>query len=1276
MATPKKKTETENKLDPKKKVTAKKKAASKKKAVTKKKVPVKKKAVPKKKAAPKKKIAVKKKVAPKKKVAVKKKAVPKKKAATKRKIDPNIVQRQASDPTQSVWVSASAGTGKTKVLTDRVLRLLLSGSKPENILCMTFTNAAASVMKTRIREVLSEWSTCSDRVLETKLKNMTGKKPDLKMRKRARQLLAEFLEAPGGMKIQTIHSFSQSLLRRFPIESGIPPYFNVLDDQTASELMRDAQAEVLNEVQKNPNTLLSQSVKMITPEVSEEDFIALIGEISYRRSELNKIFKNHGGIENTIKAVYDYVEAPQDLTARKIRKQICSETGYNGNRPDLTGLKEAATLLSTGSASDQEKSAMIREWLEYPEDRMDMYLDYIRVFLTSTDEPRKRMATKKCEEALPALEAEASRLLTGMEDIKTANVARGTESLLIFANAILEKYEERKKALNLLDYDDLIHGANDLLADQDTTSWVLRKLDGNLEHILVDEAQDTNPDQWKIVASIIHEFFHGADKPKGKKKTMFVVGDEKQSIFSFQRADPKIFNERRKYFEKEVTKAGGKWKSVDMGVTFRSSPAIMTAVDAVFANKKASDGLFFDDDIEVTHDAFRQGQSGTVEIHPVITHKAPMPIEPWSLPLETTEEEDPAIEMAEKIADQVKEWLDSGEKLKARGRPISPADIMILVRRRSAFVDHVVRALKKRDVPVAGADRMSLREQIVVMDLVALAEFSLMPDDDFKLATVLKSPLVGLNDQELEDITLGRKGTLWEALEQKANKEKNEHSPYTKAYVYLSQMKEDALTKRPYDFYFQALMNDCPANEKSGIFALYSRLGFDAEDPLVEFMNAVERFEQSHSPILQGFLSWLEAGQAEVKREMSMDANNPKVHIMTIHGAKGLEAPIVFLADTTTIPSDNTRTRPKLLWPDGDRVVPLWVPRSDLENKKFIAERQKAEIERDREYRRLLYVALTRAADRLYVHGYQNKKNRSSECWYDLIKDGITENLKNDISLLDKDAKETTTEDEENIIQFHVPQTARAKNDGMKPVKKARRVGVPAWARNMPQSPGAPVKTFRPSDAGQKSSNDNQIKKSVNVPSPLTQFNEHAGKKIGTIVHGLLEFIPNLPEKERKSATAAYLAKPGFGLYKKTQDDLSKQVLSVINNPEFAGLFGKNSRPEVNITGMIEQNGEKKKLSGQIDRLVITEKEVLIVDYKSNLKIPKTDEDIPDMYVTQMAAYRQALKEIYPDKKIKCLLLWTRESKMQEVPEKMMNKAVQVINITSANYEGPKRPKR
>lgn len=1175
-------------------------------------------------------------------------------------LDPDKVQRQASDPAASVWLTANAGTGKTKVLTDRVLRLLLDGNAPEDILCVTFTTAAAALMQKRIRRELSIWSTCNDAELDKHLKRLTGNKPDAKTRNHARQLFTRFLEAPEGIKIQTIHSLSQTLIQKFPIESGVPPSFKVMDEEDAYSILRDAQAEILNAVQDDSKSALAAAVKLITPEVGEEQFISLVNNVVSHRKAFRRMLNEHGGVEKTIDAVYDYLDAKPGLSIREIKMMMGDEQSAVVQGPDIHSLRDAAKILSNGSKTDKEKAETLNVWLNASvEERSLMFDEYCKIFLTDSGDMRKTLATKQAEDARDILFAEAHRLTDGLEEIRTVSVARGTEALLVLGNAVLDAYEKRKKALNYLDYDDLIDKAATLMRDETKADWVLRKMPGDLKHILVDEAQDTSPEQWRIVAALMTGLT--ADKRTAKNKTLFVVGDEKQSIFSFQGADPKEFMARKKFFEKLIKDAGGTWRNVDMDITFRSTQGILDSVDAVFKREDAASGIRGETDKDVSHKSFREGHGGLVEINPpVIGKRAKSEIEPWSLPDEMEDISDAGLDLAEEIADRIQGWLESGEQLETRGRAIIPSDIMILVRRRSTFINYLVRSLKRRDIPVAGVDRMVLSEQLAIKDLLALGETLLHPSDDYKMAVLLKSPIIGMTDLQLENLALGRKGTLWDELKDRAQSKAKKNAVYKKAYDYLNGLSEKLNTQSVYEFYSNVLMQKCPSSEKSGLASVYKRLGNEAEDPMVEFLNALERFEKDHPPSLQGFIHWLEAGEAEIKREISLDASQPKINIMTVHGAKGLEAPIVILPDTTGIPNDNIAARPRLLWPVGERKVPLWVPTTSQENQIFRREKAIVEEARDNEFKRLLYVAMTRAADRLYVYGYQNRDHLRGLSWHKMISDGLTEHLGDKLEITDVDGREDLPR-----ITYKTDQIAAPKNDGVKTKIRQKKTIMPEWARVAPKAEPKKNPVFTPSQAlhDKKAGNDNQTTR----PSPLQEKGEKFDVfKRGTITHHLLEFLPRMAEGKRASVAKRYLAQPAWKLSDKQQTEMWDQINAVLNSPDYAFVFGLGSRAEVNISGTVKINGQDHQLNGQIDRLVVRGDDIWIVDYKSNYNIPEKNEDTPPAYLAQMAAYQYVLREIYPDKNIKCGLLWTRAPKMQELPQKSLDQMAKKMGLGQA----------
>lgn len=1142
-------------------------------------------------------------------------------------LDPNVKQRLASDPLSSVWVGASAGSGKTKVLTDRVLRLMLAGTAPARILCLTFTKAAAAEMSIRINRTLGIWATLPDADLEDRLYDLCGERPTAETRTAARRLFAQVVDCPGGMKIQTIHAFCQSLLRRFPLEAGLAPHFEVMDERTSAGLLTEARDEVLHAGRAAPDTPLGKAMARLTADLNAEEFADILAELANERGRIQRLFERYKGLDGATEAVHRELGVEPGTTEADILHEACADDAL-----DVPTLREACRALSTGTKTDEERGIGIQGWLDAAESRVRAFQAYARLFLTAEGTARKTLITKKPATAFPAaltaLEREAERLVSLMKRVKSAGVAASTTALLTLAEALLHAYDAKKKGKALLDYDDLILSANALLRGKDgvpAVPWVLFKLDGGLDHILIDEAQDTNPEQWAVVSSIAEEFFAdlSAHNSTGVTRTVFAVGDEKQSIFSFQRADPAEFARMRRHFQTRAETATRTWHAVELDISFRSTAAVLQAVDAVFRLDTAKDGVASEVSPVIRHRAFRRGHAGLVELWPPVKPAEVADPPAWAPPVERESADSPSARLAAVIADTIRDWTQRGETLESRGRPIQPGDVMVLVRRRTSFVTELVRALKDRAVPVAGVDRMVLTEQLAVMDLMALCEFLLLPEDDLTLATVLKGPLIGLSEDQLFDLAHGRRGTLWSALVAKAE----EDPAYRPARRYLGAQLARTDFLAPYELFAGLLAAPCPADERSGRRAILKRLGPDAQDPLDEFLAVCLTFEKTEPPSLQNFLAWLAASEAEIKRELEQGGG--RVRIMTVHGSKGLQAPIVFLPDTLGTPTQS----PPILWPDEGCAVPLFAARRSQEDALCAEARARANRRRDQEYRRLLYVALTRAEDRLYVCGYQGRRDPSDSCWYKLVEAAMGEigvPHPFDFASLCPDGWAG------DGWRLHDPQTAAPKPDGADAGRVPEAYAPPPWlTASAPEEP-EPSRPLTPS----RPDGDEPA-----VRSPLGE-DDGARFKRGLLVHRMMQSLPDLPPDAREAACRRFLARPAHELTPERQDEIARETMAVVNSPDFAHLFGPNSRAEVPVVGVVEGRA----LSGQIDRLVVEGDTVWVVDYKTNRPPPRRVEDVPTVYARQMAAYRGAISAVYPGKRVRCVLLWTDGPYLMELP--------------------------
>ena len=1125
------------------------------------------------------------------------------------KPDPGTQQRLAADPAASVWVAASAGTGKTKVLTDRVLALLLAGSEPARILCLTFTKAAAAEMAIRVGTRLSAWATMPDATLRDELRGLIDVDADVDRLERARQLFARVLDAPSGMRIETIHAFCQSLLRRFPLEAGIPPHFQVMEERSAIEAMGRAVAQVLDRARDGKPKVLKAALDMVTEIVGEDGFVELIGILARERERVAGV-RQAGDAQFDVRLRGRLGLQPEE-TPQSIVRRACKDDAFAGD-----ALKRAARVLGqSGSSTDADAAHAMSQWLGRVRARPHGFDEYCGVYFTQKGDRRARFPTKAALALDPSiaavLEGEAGRLDAVRARRDAARLVGTTAALIRLAGAVLDAYAKDKAARALLDFDDLVRMAKDLLRRPGVAPWVLFKLDGGIDHILIDEAQDTNPDQWEVVAALAEEFFVG-EGARDRLRTVFAVGDPKQSIFSFQRADLAKFVAMQEHFRVRVEAAKQEWRRLTLELSFRSVAAVLRTVDAVFADQRAAAGVAAAGDA-IRHEPFRLGAAGLVELWPPVAPEPGEPPTPWDAPLSQARLNLPRARLAEAIAAKVKQWIDTGERLESSGRPIRAGDILVLVRRRDPFVGALVRALKERDVPVAGVDRMVLADQLAVQDLIALAQFLLLPADNLTLATVLKSPLYGFNEDQLFDLASKRTGSLWEALRQRAG----ENATFGFAAAELAGLLARADFIPPFELFAEVL------GARGGRRKILARLGAEANDPLDELLAAALAFERDHGPSLQGFLHWLVLGELEVKRDLNNESGRDELRVITVHGAKGLQAPIVFLPDTLAVPQQS----PAIAWTDDG--LPLWLAEGDAPVASAAVEL--ANRRRDEEYRRLLYVALTRAADRLYVCGWTGQRKPPDDAWYPFVRAGLAAAGGKPF---DFNATELIGADGWHGEGLRLVTQQRAKREE----PPARRAGAPVasalppWATAPPPPEPAPPKPLQPSRPSRAE---------PPTRSPLGADDGHIFRK-GLVVHRLLQSLPRVAPDQRTAAARRFLARPVLGLTPAEQETIAAETLAVLAAPEFTPLFGPGSEAEVPIVGLVGDRA----VSGRIDRLLVTDSDVAIVDYKTMRPVPPTEAEVPEVYLDQLAAYRAALARVYPGKTVRCALLWTEGPKL------------------------------
>ncbi len=1128
-------------------------------------------------------------------------------------------QRRAAAPDRSAWAAASAGTGKTKVLVDRVLRLLLAGSPPQRLLCLTFTKAAAKEMANRLTGVLRGWATMPDEGVAKSLLALTGQSADRDHLVRARRLFAQVLDAPGGLRIDTIHAFCQSLLRRFPIEARLPPNFQVLDDRSAAELLQTCREALLAKARTEQGGELSQALTVLTARTGETGFDALVAELIRDRGRLRRLLPDpRRGTRRAVQRLYRRLLLDPADTEESLTAAACDDAVFARE-----ALRRAATALTNGSAIDQKRGATLADWVANPAGRAASFLTYYRAYFTDKGTRIERLVTNKTKLAAPGIEevlaAEANRLEQVIEKCNAARNAAGTTALLRLASELEARYAGAKKDRAVLDYDDLILATSELLSRPGIAPWVLYKLDGGIDHVLIDEAQDTNPEQWQVIKALAGEFFSGEGARGTSQRTVFAVGDVKQSIYSFQRADPQAFVNMRDHFAGLAKSAGRRWANEELIESFRSTAAVLGAVDAVFARQEAWHGVALDG-APIRHRTVRSGDGGLVELWPPVAPREREPLSPWALPVERVEEDSPPARLARLIASRIAGWRRS-ETLESKGRLVQARDVMILVRRRNALVELIVRELKKAGVPVAGVDRMVLADQLAVMDMIVLGRFLLLPDDDLTLATVLKGPLFGFSEERLFELAYGRgDAPLWSELRRR----RAENPDFTRAETELSELLARVDYVRPYDLFAEVL------GRRGGRRRIVARLGIEANDPLDEFLAATLAFERAHAPALETFLHWLEAGREDVKRDLEALARD-EVRVMTVHGAKGLQAPIVILPDTLQVPTHGAR----LLWlsdTEKDPELPLWSPDSKRDDASAKSARAAFREAQRAEYRRLLYVAMTRAEDRLHVCGYEDRRTPPEDCWYHLVKTGL--------------AAAPGVESVEFAdfggmgLRLRSPQRRAVEGERLALTRPPEKP-LPPWWNTRPPAEPEPSRPLVPSQPDGEA---------PPVRGPFDADDDTRRFRRGRLIHRLLQSLPDIPPAEREAAAARFLARPSHRLDATTQDEIRRETLAILTNPEWSALFGPGSVAEASVVGRVGS----RTLSGQIDRLLVTQGEVTIIDYKTNRPPPLTAGDTPPIYIRQMAAYRAALAAIYPAHRIRCALLWTDAPRLLELPEALL----------------------
>jgi ATP-dependent helicase/nuclease subunit A len=1113
-------------------------------------------------------------------------------------------QAIACRPDAQIWANANAGTGKTTVLTSRVLRLLLAGTKPSKILCLTYTKVAASEVQNRIIDRLRHWVTLDEQQLTSEILTLTNTPPTDATLKRARGLFIDVLESAEGMNIHTIHAFAQSLLRKFPIEAGVSPYFQIIDEQESASLAERAMRLTIQQLASGKLPHITEHAAWLMKEASDQSLRNLLKNALQDLLKWNDLKYHSGGIQYFKQVLAEVYNIPPTLTEAEL-----NHTFFALSEAQMPQVQIAIAWLAEKSNAP-DYMVKLQTALQL---RLDNVLNipdnierYVRAFLTTTNTPRKNIEKlANSEPSLSFLNKEFTHLKNYVESKATLYSYQKTVSYYALMDVLLEYHQKLSARLGVLDYQQLLIKASALLtSSSNQSSWVMFKLDGGLEHILVDEAQDTSPEQWEIIQALTNEFFVGESK-SDVIRTLFIVGDEKQSIFSFQGADVREFNRMKAWFEERASFSNQPLNKVLLSKSYRSAHRIIHAVNVV------AEKIGF----ESTHEARADAGQGRVVMWPVVDYKQFVRSDSQDDSIyETAEDVDDSeattsvqVSLGRKIAQVICHWLAQGKVIEAENRAIKPEDIMILVRRRSALVDTITRQLKKNNIPVQGIDRMVLNEQLVVQDLLAFGRWLTLPEDDYALACILRSPIFGISEEDLFTLAHNRKDTLWGVCQHLSS----QHDKFQAIYIFLKPYLAKVDYDDPYTLFYNLLMKDKVMQK------FKQRMGIEAVAIIEEFLNQAKIYQTKYPASMQGFIHAMEQSDLEVKRtNVLQDA----VRIMTVHGAKGLEAPIVIMADS----ADAKRPHHDILWVEFDGItLPLCIP-SKAERSEFLHHFAEAAREREiAEYHRQLYVAMTRAKNELYISGYRTKNSDFDESWYALLENAL------------KDVAEYSEEIGSETQHFA-------------PVNP---LNIKATSYSFPDFVTTTNIPLRNSNNVWRASN-------LSVPSFVnaSQRVDYNAQEFGILMHECIRRLfysasDDISQIDIERAIGSIRANYSPEMLTK----LGAALTDLVYYSETAFLFKYSDRlVETPMVGTIEILGNNQTISAQIDLCVFRDNIAWLVDFKTSDNVPVSIHDIPKAYLRQMALYRHFVASIFPTKQVRTALVWTAIAKLQEIPDHVL----------------------
>ncbi len=1137
-------------------------------------------------------------------------------------------QARAVAPERSVWLSASAGTGKTQVLSARVLRLLLRPDvAPGQILCLTFTKAGAAEMAERVNAVLARWVRLEETKLGKELIDI-GAPSDKATIDRARTLFASVLDCPGGgLRIDTIHAFSQWLLAAFPDEAELVPGTRPMEDRDRDVLAHKVLAAMVAEAEELGDQSILAPLGMLSERMGPADVPAWL----MRCAEARDLWFGAAGWQAPMRdRIMRLFGLPSDAGEESLA-ELCSDGVFDCAALD----RVRAANLSWGTATALKSLDAIADFLGASGmGRVAASVPLETALFTKDDKARSLTSLEKHD---PDYAGHADAVAASLAALRERRALLALVDLVVPALEIGRKFalawDAAKAREGLIDFDDQIRRAAALLSNSAISGWIRYKLDRRFDHVLVDEAQDTNRAQWDIVRAITDDFFSGEGQREGVQRTLFVVGDYKQAIFGFQGTSPKNFAAAREYYRQLIDSLSDGDPAVErllplgLGRSYRTSQPVLDFVDAAIG--------------AIGQEAFGIGADETVERH--VGYDRPGIVTLWR-PVSARGDDgedgpedwlsEPERAMANRIADQVADWLSRGFPLaKDNGRNAGPGDIMVLVRKRRELAGLIVARLHAAGVPVAGVDRLRLGAPLGVKDLMAALRFAAQPLDDLSLANLLVSPLIGWSQDDLLEYGFRGERRLWDHIR------KGEASLQQATADKLGELLRIADYEPP-----QAMLRWMLVGPWQGRKALVARLGPEVNDPVDELLNAASAYASTATASLAGFIAWFDAGEGELKRES--EGGGGLVRVMTVHGSKGLQAPIVILADAAGNP-DASRPRGLSLVEEGIGGARLTVPLPALRKEEragpILDSEAAAKAAEREEHWRLLYVAMTRAEEALFIGGALGKRETepAADSWYARLSPLMTgEELDDPIWGMRREWG-----------ALGAPVVTALVETSPTPM------ALPAWAITPIGPEPRPPRPLAPSAAGAEQGSE----------PPLPPEIARVAARRGVLIHRLLERLPDVAPEAREAAARAWLARQAVDLELRDRDEMLASAIAVLAEPDFAPVFSSDALAEVPLAATVD--GQV--IAGTADRLLIEPGRITVVDFKTARRPPTSLDEVPESTLRQMAAYAAALATIYPGREVRAALLYTQTPQLIVIPAAMLAARKALLSPKSESFAQP-----